>query len=385
MTADQVIAGDARWSVEQSDALAWLQTLPDGCVRTCISSPPYFGLRDYGHAGQIGLEMKPSAFIGRLVEVFREVGRVLTPDGTLWVNIGDSYNGAGKTGGGKQGQHARHSAEAISSSYGVRHPHHNGFKPKDRMGIPHRLVFALQDDGWYWRDEIVWHKPNPMPESTKDRCTKAHEFIFMLSKSPGYFYDAAAIAERATGVSGGASFGKQRHDTTGTGAQSRTYDRPQQKRARELATQAGLTEAHFDAIRSVGITDTDKARVTQNGTGKNTLEVQRLADEAKAVLGGYYREFLMADTRNKRSVWTVPVNSVPGAHAAVFPPDLIRPCVLAGSAEGDIVADVFTGSGTTAIVSLECGRRFIGSELNPAYVAMASERLMRTTPAMFAL
>jgi site-specific DNA-methyltransferase (adenine-specific) len=255
-----------------------LRAIPAQSVRCVVTSPPYFGLRDYGHEGQIGLEEAPEAFVDRLVGVFREVRRVMADDGTLWLNIGDSYG-----------------------------------KGKNLVGAPWRLAFALQADGWVLRQDIIWHKPNPMPESVKDRCTKAHEYLFLLTKSPRYYFDADAIAEAAT-------------------------SRPQQR----------LT-ATKDQPGGAG-------RRAQGGQNPQCQ-------------GG------TSTTRNKRDVWTIQTQPYKGAHFAVFPEALVEPCVLAGSAPGDVVLDPFAGSGTTGVVALRHGRAFVGCELNPDYAALARERI----------
>jgi len=285
-------------------------------VQTCVTSPPYFGLRDYGHDGQIGLEETPDAYIARLVEVFREVRRVLTDDGTLWLNIGDSYASGGRTEydpdpklPNRGGKHRQRSTAA------------NGLKPKDLIGIPWILAFALRADGWYLRQDIIWHKPNPMPESVTDRCTKAHEYVFLLSKSGRYFYDHEAVKEAAAGVPNG---GRMR---------------------------AGV-----------------KSFETQSG-GKESSTLGAAATE----------------TRNRRSVWTVAPRPYAGAHFAVFPPALVEPCILAGSRPGDVVLDPFMGSGTTAAVAIEHGRQFIGCELNPEYKPLQDERITEAHAAVAAL
>jgi DNA modification methylase len=281
----------------------------------CVTSPPYYGLRDYGHDEQIGLEEAPDAYIAKMVEVFSEVRRVIADDGTLWLNLGDSY------GPGKQ-----------------------------LLGIPWRVALALQANGWVLRQDIIWHKPNPMPEgSAKDRCTKSHEYLFLLSKSERYFFDGEAIKEPSTEV-----------------------DRPQRRRALEIARD---TKDHFDAIRACGATDAGKNQITQDGFGKNAPEVKRLADEAKAALRGYYREFTFSDTKNKRSVWSIATKPYKGAHFAVFPSELVEPCILAGSRNDDTVLDPFNGSGTTGQVAIEHGRRYLGIELNPEYVELTRVRL----------
>jgi DNA modification methylase len=288
-------------------------------AQTCVTSPPYFGLRDYGHEGQIGLEPTPEAYIAAMVEVFRCVRDVLADDGTLWLNIGDSY---ARSAGPEESKLATtHTIgvgyKRVAENGGAPQKENRpppGLKPKDLIGIPWMLAFALRADGWYLRQDIIWHKPNPMPESVRDRCTKAHEYIFLLSKSERYYFDAEAIAEPAINA----------------------------------------------------------GKVVTNNNGKNG----QMGDFG-ATRGGFMTPegVTVKDTRNKRSVWTVTTKPYKGAHFATFPPDLIEPCILAGSRQGDIVLDPFMGSGTTAQVAVQHGRQYLGCELNPAYEAMQQERL----------
>ena len=288
--------------------------MPSGSVNCVVTSPPYFGLRDYGHDGQIGLEQTPAEFVAKLVDVFREVHRVLRDDGTLWLNLGDSY-AAGKCGRADQdrntrnrdGRNTANATDTGAPMYGQRKIP-EGLKPKDLIGIPWRVAFALQEAGWYLRQDIIWHKPNPMPESVTDRCTKAHEYVFLLSKSPRYYFDSEAIKEPAVKGAAGSSFNK------------------------------GKTAAH------------------QMG---RSSEKERTED----------------GTRNRRSVWTVTTKPFKGAHFATFPPDLIEPRILAGCPEGGVVLDPFGGSGTTAGVALAHGRRAILCELNPEYAALVPDRV----------
>jgi DNA modification methylase len=291
-------------------------------VQTCVTSPPYFGLRDYGHEGQIGLEPTPEAYIAAMVEVFRCVRDVLADDGTLWLNIGDSYfsdtKGTGGNGGnlGPTGSHTQGSN--AGSFYQPKRFERNGLKPKDLIGIPWMLAFALRADGWYLRQDIIWHKPNPMPESVRDRCTKAHEYIFLLSKSERYYFDSEAVSEAAAQSSGWAK---------------------------------------------------------QRAKGKDTWKYGRAAGGDPNSTNGVGGTLALGATRNRRSVWTVTTKPYKGAHFATFPPDLIEPCILAGSRQGDVVLDPFMGSGTTAQVAVQHGRQYLGCELNPAYEAMQQERL----------
>lgn len=354
-----------------------LRDLPDQSVHCVVTSPPYFGLRDYGHEGQIGLEPTPTEFVAVMVEVFREVRRVLRDDGTLWLNLGDSY-AANRT---YQVSQSKHLVHDYGTSNATRVP--DGLKPKDLIGIPWRVAFALQADGWWLRQDIIWSKPNPMPESVRDRCTKSHEYLFLLTKSDRYHYDADAIAEsvaestvaRLSQPMLDQQAGSNRVPGKTNGAMKAVGGRPQAARASEIARQKGLTQEHIDAIRAVGIADAGKALVTTNGAGKNTDRVQLLAAEAKQALGGYYREFLMGGTRNKRSVWTVATQPFKEAHFATFPPALVEPCILAGCPVAGTVLDPFGGAGTTGLVADRLGRSAVLIELNPQYAAIAERRI----------
>ena len=325
------------------DCIEAMRTLPDASVHCCVTSPPYWGLRDYGHDGQIGLEATPEAYVARMVEVFREVRRVLRDDGTCWLNLGDSY-AAQRSGtampaetlaGGLEGQvvdgrgsRGRGDVEPDAVAGRARRatgtgPKHRdaaaiGLKHKDLCGIPWRVAFALQADGWWLRQDIIWHKPNPMPESVTDRCTKAHEYVFLLSKSARYYFDSEAIKEPVQSSKGnGKSF---RGGGSYTGGNSFANSA-----AKDRAT-------HGNAPNETGL-------------------------------------------RNRRSVWTVSTAPFKGAHFATFPPDLIEPCVLAGSPVGGVVLDPFGGSGTTAGVAIKHGRRAVLCELNPEYAAMIPARI----------
>ena len=290
-----------------------LQTLPKQSVHCCVTSPPYFGLRDYGMAEQIGLEPTPEQFVAELVAVFREVRRVLRDDGTLWLNLGDSYavNGVGRAYGASDRAVGR--ADAPGSPR--RAP--DGLKPKDLIGIPWRVAFALQADGWYLRQDIIWHKPNPMPESVTDRCTKAHEYVFLLSKSARYFYDADAV---------------------------------------KLPSVSTHPRGGVNAFRGQGHYR-ESAGGPANRNGRDLKQVGR--DEL----------------RNRRSVWTIATQPYKDAHFATFPPALVEPCILAGCPVGGTVLDPFSGSATTGQVALSNARNYIGCELNPAYHELALQRL----------
>lgn len=397
MTSQRIIAGDC---------IEGLRTLPDASVHCCVTSPPYWGLRDYGHDGQIGLESTPEAYVARMVEVFREVRRVLRDDGTCWVNLGDSYNNAGssKNGTGLDGKQRGGATGADGEcGYKKRDLRHalkgSGIKHKDLVGIPWRVAFALQADGWWLRQDIIWHKPNPMPESVTDRCTKAHEYVFLLTKSERYYYDAEAISEPSVHA------GETRVTT-----------------AKSFAGQA----------KGLGVKPTGNAKPGS--------------------------VVVIKDTRNKRSVWRVCGKPYSGAHFAVMPADLVEPCIKAGCPEqccsmcgagyeritakqkrfesgsgrsgnaiegkqdlaasetnstpdirmGPVVSvqtlgwapacdcaasgttpgtvlDPFAGSGTTLAVAAELGRSGIGCELNPEYIQLAEQRIKdaRASVALF--
>jgi DNA modification methylase len=316
--------GDVR--IWLGDAIAGLRAMPDGLAQTCVTSPPYWGLRDYGADGQIGLEDSPDAFVARLVEVFREVRRVLRDDGTLWLNLGDSYAAArggsyqpaetlaggisGKTADGSRTNRGRGDGYQPSRNAGA-----FGLKHKDLVGIPWRVAFALQADGWYLRSDIIWHKPNPMPESVTDRPTKSHEYVFLLSKSARYFYDAEAIRE------------------TDSGRQSGNIKRK--------TADGAIGHRPADHLGSSVPWESD-------GTG-----------------------------RNARSVWTITTKPYAEAHFATFPTELPERCIKAGSRPGDTVLDPFMGSGTTAWVARHLGRQAVGCELNAEYLDIAARRLQQ--------
>jgi len=298
------------YRIIEGDCIEGMRRLEGQSVNCVVTSPPYFGLRDYGHDGQIGLEASPEAFVAKLVEVFREVRRVLRDDGTVWLNLGDSYASSTKGSGGKNGNLNTPSGNNEPAYFSHPRKFNHDVKDKDLLGIPWRVALALQADGWYLRQDIIWHKPNPMPESVRDRCTKAHEYVFLLSKSQSYHFDADAIKERATSNAND----KRRGDGGRYKDVQDTYG----------ATHCGVSE-----------------------DGK----------------------------RNKRSVWTVATKPYKGAHFATFPPDLIRPCILAGCPKDGTVLDPFGGSGTTAQVALEEGRKAVLCELNTDYIALAHKRL----------
>jgi DNA modification methylase len=295
--------------------------LQDACVQCVVTSPPYWGLRDYGIDGQLGLESTPDAYVAALVSVFREVRRVLKDDGTVWLNLGDSYAtgaGSGRSMGGacfgKQNQ------VIDAASYPANQPNRmpiDGLKPKDLVGIPWRVAFALQADGWYLRSDIIWHKPNPMPESVTDRPTKAHEYLFLLAKAASYYYNADALREpNSDDLSGGRQYAQAKY-------------------------------LRLEKRNPNGQPD---------GQGHNM----------------YGRDNLKG--RNKRSVWTIPTQPYTGAHFATMPEALVTPCILAGSRGGDLVLDPFSGSGTVLEVANRLGRRSVGCDINPVYHDLTKTR-----------
>jgi len=374
-------------TVLQGDCLETLKTIDAGSVQCVVTSPPYYGLRDYGTAkweggdpgcdhqdkrtwkggrgaksekqvtnqgtqvyyfqgkceicgavridNQIGLEESPEAYVQKLVAVFCEVRHVLSDDGTLWLNLGDSY----ATGGTRQGDSGEMASRAVSKhrAMGYR-PTAEGCKPKDMIGIPWMVAFALRADGWYLRSDIIWHKPNPMPESVTDRPTKSHEHIFLFSKSATYFYDAEAIKEPAS------------------------YN-----------THARVSRARLDhkSAQSEKVNGIRPRKVAESGSGikSNTSFEAALVN--------------LVDSRNKRDVWTVNSHPYREAHFATFPPKLIEPCILAGSRVGDIVLDPFNGSGTTGAVAIKHHRSYIGCELNPDYIRLTNKRLGMVQPVLF--
>lgn len=298
-------------TINAGDNLTFLRKMPNESVQCCVTSPPYWGLRDYGVEGQIGLEPTLGEFLERLVDVFREVRRVLREDGVCWVNMGDGYARQGGETDTTATTRTRELSHMASSQKRLTSPP-EGLKPKDLIGQPWRLAFALQSDGWWLRQDIIWHKPNPMPESVRDRCTKAHEYVFMLTKAERYFWDAEAMKEAA--VSDHAS---------GNGFAGR---------------QGGASHMPMTG-------------------GRGTEE-----------------EWLPGGKRNRRSVWTIATEPYSEAHFATFPTELPRRCILASSRPGDTVLDPFGGSGTTGMVALELGRNAVLCELNPQYAELARKR-----------
>lgn len=299
MSDVRIIVGDTRERIGD---------LPDESVHCAVTSPPYFGLRDYGMDAQMGMESTPDAYVAEMVALFREVRRALRSDGTFWLNLGDSYAGGGYS------NHANTNGAQRSQSGKQKHSYGTGLANKQRLMIPARVALALQADGWWLRDEIIWHKPNPMPVSVTDRTTPAHEMLYMFSKSARYYYDMEAVKEPSV-------------------------MRPQNR-------------------------NTKRTEHPKGDSGRP----EHLRPE-----GGTSYE-----TRQPRSVWSIPTRPFKGAHFATFPPDLIRPCILAGCPEGGTVLDPFFGAGTTGLVAQQLGRNCIGFELNPEYAAIARERIEKS-------
>jgi DNA modification methylase len=349
------------------DCLTSLRSLEAQSVQTCVTSPPYFGLRDYGHPGQIGLEATPDAYVAKMVEVFREVRRVLRDDGTCWINLGDSYASGGRKSRdpGQSKIHPAFVGDAFQD--GLRPADPPGIKPKDLLGTPWRVAFALQADGWYLRQDIIWHKPNPMPESVRDRCTKAHEYIFMLSKSARYYYDADAIAEPLASTSidrlTQANLANQKGSDRVPGKTNGNM-KAVAKQDGHGRRHAGFNQRYFGSDKPY--TGQSTKDFTAGGAQDASATKARIVDR---ILSGEIT------TRNKRSVWTVTTKPFKGAHFATFPPDLIEPCILAGCPVGGTVLDPFGGAGTTGMVAQRHGRNAILCELNPEYAAMAEARI----------
>ena len=304
---DTVLFGDCRDTLKTLHAQ--ITTGIAERPQMCVTSPPYYGLRDYGgKEQQIGMEQSPEEYIAEMVKVFSSVRDVLADDGTLWVNIGDTYYNY-RSDGNYPKQTVAKTRQDLPTSTPVRGNKLEGYKSKDLIGIPWMLAFALRADGWWLRQDIIWHKPNPMPESVRDRCTKSHEYIFLLSKSKNYKYDNEAIKEPVKQDWGTRDRTEGKYHNEGTG----------------LQPHSGLTKSY--------------------------------------------------DKKNKRSVWSVTNKPYKGAHFAVFPPDLIEPCILAGSNEGDVILDPFMGSGTTAMVAKKHNRHYIGCELNKDYATLQTDRI----------
>jgi DNA modification methylase len=334
--------------------------LPDKSVNCIVTSPPYWGLRDYGVEGQLGLERTPEGYVSKLVEVFRECWRVLRDDGTVWLNLGDSYASSGKNRTEKQAiakstlnGSTRNQMSILKQQSKIT----DGLKPKDLVGIPWMVAFALRADGWYLRQDIIWQKPNPMPESVIDRCTKAHEYIFLLSKSAKYYFDAEAIKTPLIEHS------------------ENIYPFSDGTKTETMYRQRGFkTPDGWDTRKEL------HGNYHKDGREKRIKGYKHKKDKTGGLLGhsGNYDpegNLIGNGKANKRSVWTVATQPFPEAHFATFPENLITDCIKAGCPEGGIVLDPFMGAGTTALIALKHNRNFIGFELNPKYIKIAEKRI----------
>jgi len=420
--------------IYQGNCIEVLKDFPDESIDCVVTSPPYWGLRDYGVGEQLGLEETPEEFVANLVKVFSEVKRVLKKEGTVWLNLGDSYAGSvsrasnnGRAGYGNK-------RETVTNRTG------NNLKPKDLVGIPWRVAFALQSDGWYLRQDIIWHKPNPMPESVQDRCTKSHEYIFLLTKSTKYFYDADAIREKTTDTyKGNRGVLKKRNKTQsamGNRVFNTEYSEGLMRNKRTVwKTKYGSVEneskhrqgMHKERGESIVVTrkqlpeqkefvdfirDKSNAKNLSEDSGVKLSKVEHWFryDESgfaypsiedwniiREYLDDWSEEFKNIDTkmtelethfdsidnnekgRNKRSVWSITTKPYKEAHFATYPIELPTYCIKAGCPEGGIVLDPFFGSGTTGLAAQEQSRRWVGIELNPEYIEIAHRRLAQKT------
>jgi len=348
------------------DCRTILATLPPKSVQCCVTSPPYFGLRDYGVDGQMGLEPTLAEYITGMVDVFRLVRDVLADDGTLWLNIGDSYwtdSPVRKT-SGESFSKTWDTSQTASNGGNRRSAAKSGtFKNKDLMMVPARLAIALQDDGWYLRSDIIWHKPNPMPESVTDRPTSAHEHIFLLTKSARYYYNADAIRTEITSPTTKMPDGWD----TGPGSHGAFH---REGREKGTSTLTGGARKNPDRRESRGVEGKQRGHSRRHDGFNDRWDAMPKAEQ-------------QANGANARNVWSIATHPFPGAHFATFPPEIPRRCILAGSREGDTILDPFAGAGTTLLVADRLGRNGIGVELNPEYAQMARDRLYNDAP-MFA-
>lgn len=382
-------------TIIHGDALGSLRTLESESVQTCVTSPPYWGLRDYGVEGQLGLEKTPNEYVARVVEIFSEVNRVLRRDGTLWLNLGDTYAGGGNGGGGSfakdgircalpgtdKNKAMRYGSRGVTVKSkriargsgrwgGGNAPATGDLKPKDLVGIPWMVAFALRADGWYLRSDIIWSKPNPMPESVTDRPTKSHEYIFLLSKSDRYHYNAAAIAEPVLQSSlvraeAGVKFGGN-NLCPDTRLQSGNEWKPKAE-GRNSRLNISRDPAHEHEY------DGKTRRISPQANSRRLLKNTKQGRD-----NGMPHDAAFGVTRNKRTVWMVATAPFQDAHFATFPPDLIKPCILAGAEAGDVVLDPFAGSGTTGKVAIELGRKAVLIEPKAEYVEMIKRRCQTT-------
>lgn len=328
------------------DVFGGLKQIEDNSIHCCVTSPPYWNLRDYQMSGQLGLEKTPEEYISKLVAVFREVKRVLRDDGTIWVNIGDTYAVSGTK------KRQINSPKQVSTGVSTQKGHRvEGLKPKDLVGIPWMLAFALRTDGWYLRQDIIWHKKNCMPESVTDRCTKSHEYIFMLSKSQHYYYDADAIKEPAI------------YDVDATGTQARKARQNDGAKSLPTSERSGIRQFK-DATKMNGKHDKQRGHSRRHNGFNERWDKMTHEEQCTGM-------------RNKRDVWTIAPAQYPESHFATFPEEIPAICIKAGSPIDGLILDPFIGAGTTAMVARKLNRNYIGIELNPEYVAMAENRLVK--------
>tara|TARA_Y100000114_G_C11730142_1_gene313100 strand:+ start:102 stop:1301 length:1200 start_codon:yes stop_codon:yes gene_type:complete len=379
-----------------------LKELPNNYFHTCVTSPPYWGLRDYGNDGQLGLEKTPKEFVDNLVKVFREVKRVLRDDGTLWLNLGDSYSSGGRTSTTNQTVRG-------DKDYGVTRPAVcKNIKPKDLVGIPWRVAFALQEDGWYLRQDIIWHKPNSMPESVQDRCTKSHEYIFLLSKSKNYYFDNESIKDKS--LTQNIKSNNQKLSKYKNLKEEKKYRQGiHHKRGENIVIirpKLPNKKQFLDFIKSktdanflVENTDIKKTTIEHWFRSDDGFSFPRKDDWLKIndLINDWSEEYnfinygltyeethldsvVTNESKNKRSVWTVTTKPYKEAHFATYPPDLIEPCILAGCPENGNVLDPFGGAGTTALVADRLNRNATIIELNKEYIKIADKRITNDAP-----
>ena len=377
-----------RFEIVTGDARALLRDLPDGCARCVVTSPPYYGLRDYGVRGQLGLEDSLQEYLDDVVGIFREVRRVLAKDGTLWLNLGDCYSTQppGKRGPAIATSKLTNPTRQLKVATTERGTF-NGLQRKQLVGLPWRVAFALQADGWILRSEIVWNKPNPMPESVRDRPTRSHEFVFLFAQTRFYYYDADAVKERAAGTARPRGAGvnpKASNERTPAGWDTAEGSHRSRK-GRYTAPGEGYGMERELADKRNG---RDRRRVDLNRPGVPGREPQRgrVEEDVSARLGrsAGWRSRQNASfsaavsdvvtSRNLRTVWEFPTQPFKGAHFATYPEALVEPCILAGTEPGDLVLDPFCGAGTTGLVARRFGRSFLGFELNPDYAELARRR-----------
>lgn len=361
------------------DVLAVLKKTPTESVQCVVTSPPYWNLRDYKMAGQIGLERTPQQYIKKMCEVMKQVRRILKKDGVLWLNLGDSYAQDRKRGGYEGGK----TVKGLHGNKRITTETNSGLDGKNLMGMPWRIALAMQAQGWYLRSDIIWHKPNPMPENVRDRPTKSHEYIFLMTKRQKYFYDYKAILEPVSD----SQLGRVRDDVVGGSNHAARGQHSKGGRYQTVPSGWNTGAGAHGSIHPTGRTLKDlpegQTNIRKARAMKRSGNTERKPRPGAPVGDPRHQAGSVpwtGDTRNKRSVWTVPTQPFTQAHFATFPIALIEPCILAGSRPGDLVMDPFSGAGTTGLVALRHGRNFEGIELNPEYVLMSRERIILDAP-----